>query len=67
MQYKILGTASLLVIVLTLSGCKEDKDDLASPNCASPITSNDSSKCPRNDGNITRSKPQTWSMDSEKN
>lgn len=66
MQFKKLVTATLLVLLVAISGCKKDKDEVASPNCADPVISSDSSKCPRQDGTITRSKPQTWSMDSEK-
>lgn len=66
MQIKRLVTASLLVLLAAVSGCKEEKDEVASPNCSNPVTASDPSKCPRQDGNITRSQPKTWSMDSEK-
>jgi len=65
MQIKRLVTASLLVLVAAVSGCNE-KDEVASPNCSNPAIASDASKCPRQDGNITRSQPKTWSMDSEK-
>lgn len=66
MQTKRVVTATLLVLLTAVSGCKEEQNEIASPNCSDPATAQDSSKCPREDGNITRSKPKTWSMDSEK-
>lgn len=66
MQINRLVTAYLLVILAAVSGCKEEKVEVASPNCSDSATASDSSKCPRQDGNITRSQPKTWSMDSEK-
>lgn len=66
MQIKRLVTMSLLVLVAAVSGCKEEKGEVASPNCSNPAIASDASKCPRQDGNITRSQPKTWSMDSEK-
>lgn len=66
MKFKQLVTLSLIALLTAVSGCKKDKEEVASPNCSNPAISSDSSKCPRQDGNIIRSQPKTWSMDSEK-
>lgn len=63
MKTTLLMIAALLTLTAALSGCKEDKDEVASPDCANHATQYDSSVCPRADTGITRSKPKTWSMD----
>lgn len=66
MIIKALCTTLVFSLMLGLAGCKEDKVEVASPDCANPVTASDATKCPRGEGNIIRSKPQTWSLDNEK-
>lgn len=63
MGTKLLILAALMALTVTVSGCKEDKDEVASPDCASHATKYDPSVCPRADTGIKRSEPKTWSMD----
>lgn len=65
MRTKKIIALTLLVLSVGMSGCKEEKTEVASPACSDAATASDSTKCPRQDGNITRSKPQNWSLDSE--
>lgn len=66
MRFRHIITASTLIFLTAVSGCKEETPEVASPNCSNSSTAVDPSKCPRQEGNIVRSKPKNWSMDSEK-
>ena len=63
MGTRFLLIAALVAMTATVSGCKEDKDEAASPDCVNQATKYDPSVCPRADTGITRSKPKTWSLD----
>ncbi|WP_146151484.1 hypothetical protein [Pseudomonas sp. R9.37] len=65
MKIGLTVSAAILVSFFALTGCKKE-EEVASPNCVNPATKNDPSLCPRADTGITRSKPKTWSMGSEK-
>lgn len=66
MRIKSLCLLLALPIIVSVTGCKEDKEQIASPSCANPVTASDPEKCPRGEGNIIRSKPETWELGGEK-
>lgn len=66
MRIRSLYLLLALSIIVSVTGCKEEKEQVASPSCANPVTAVDPEKCPRGEGNIIRSKPETWELGSEK-
>jgi len=55
------GGAFLLLLLLGMSGCKEDKPEVPNPDCSKPGMA-DNSKCIRSEDNIIRSKPKPWTL-----
>jgi hypothetical protein len=66
MRVVTIGAAIVLSLMVSLTGCKEDKPEVSNPDCSNPAMATHS-KCIRADDNIIRSKPKTWTMDNSEN
>ncbi len=60
LQKAIAGCS--IALCIALAGCKEDQKEKVASGCASPANAEDSAKCARSEENITRSKPEEWSL-----